>query len=96
MHADNQLDNKPQSWKASTPWEQKLNDIMWSLDDGLPRFRHMKWKEPFEEQLETTPLQTIKDTLAGNFPSFSLPLGEDEDKWSVFLRYVCRFLSFAL
>lgn len=63
-----------------------MNDIIWSLDDGLSRFRHMKWKQVFEEQLDTTPLQTIKDTITGDFPSFSLPLGEDEVKWSVFLR----------
>lgn len=33
--------NKPQKWKASTKWEQKLNEFVWSLDDGLPRFRHL-------------------------------------------------------
>jgi hypothetical protein len=33
--------NKPVEWEASTKWEQKLNDFIWSLDDGLPRFRHL-------------------------------------------------------
>lgn len=33
--------NKPRDWVASTKWEQKLNDFVWSLDDGLPRFRHL-------------------------------------------------------
>lgn len=45
----------------------------------------MKWKEVFEEQSETTPLQTLKDTFTKNFPSFSLPLGEETVKWTVWL-----------
>lgn len=36
----NILDNKPKDWEATTKWEQKLNDFVFSLDDGLPRFRH--------------------------------------------------------
>jgi hypothetical protein len=35
-----QIDNKPQTWPATTKWEQKLNEFLWTLDDGLPRFRH--------------------------------------------------------
>lgn len=39
----------------------------------------------FEQQSETTPLQTLKDTFTKNFPSFSLPLGEETVKWTVWL-----------
>lgn len=33
--------NNPKGWEAATKWEQKLNDFVWSLDDGHSRFRHM-------------------------------------------------------
>lgn len=77
--------NKPQSWKATTKWEQKLNDFIMSLDDGLPRFRHQKWKEVFDQQLPASPLQALRDTLADRLPRFTLPLGEDSTKWTVWL-----------
>ncbi|KAI0173379.1 S-adenosyl-L-methionine-dependent methyltransferase [Hypoxylon sp. FL1284] len=77
--------NTPQGWEATTKWEQKLNDFVWSLDDGLPRFRHQKWKEVFDQQLPANPVQVIKSTLTNNLPSFSLPLGEDTTKWTVWL-----------
>ncbi|KAI1105527.1 S-adenosyl-L-methionine-dependent methyltransferase [Jackrogersella minutella] len=77
--------NKPQSWPATTKWEQKLNDFISSLDDGLPRFRHQKWKEVFDQQLPATPFQALKDTFTNRLPRFSLPLGEDSVKWTVWL-----------
>ncbi|KAI1208998.1 S-adenosyl-L-methionine-dependent methyltransferase [Annulohypoxylon truncatum] len=77
--------NKPQSWPSTTKWEQKLNDFVYSLDDGLPRFRHQKWKNVFEQQLPTTPLQALKDTFTDSLPKFSLPRGEDSVKWTVWL-----------
>ncbi|KAI1143293.1 S-adenosyl-L-methionine-dependent methyltransferase [Hypoxylon sp. FL0543] len=77
--------NKPKSWPATTKWEQKLNDFVYSLDDGLPRFKHLKWKEVFDQQLPATPLQVIKDTFTDRLPRFSLPLGEDSVKWTVWL-----------
>ncbi|OTB11823.1 hypothetical protein K445DRAFT_209782 [Daldinia sp. EC12] len=77
--------NKPRSWQATTKWEQKLNDFIWSLDDGLPRFRHQKWKEVFDQQLPGNPIQVIKDTFTDRLPRFSLPLGEDSIKWTVWL-----------
>ncbi|KAI0147962.1 S-adenosyl-L-methionine-dependent methyltransferase [Hypoxylon sp. NC0597] len=77
--------NKPQSWPATTKWEQKLNDFVYSLDDGLPRFRHLKWKDVFDQQLPATPFQVIKDTFTDRLPRFSLPLGEDTVKWTVWL-----------
>jgi hypothetical protein len=62
-----------------------LKDIVSELGDGLPRFRDLEWKKVFEKQLDTTPLQTIKDTVQGHLPKFSLPLGEDTFKWTVWL-----------
>ncbi|KAI8961420.1 S-adenosyl-L-methionine-dependent methyltransferase [Daldinia sp. FL1419] len=77
--------NKPQSWQATTKWEQKINNFIWSLDDGLPRFRHQKWKDVFDQQLPGNPIQVIKDTFTDQLPRFSLPLGEDSTKWTVWL-----------
>ncbi|KAI1373201.1 S-adenosyl-L-methionine-dependent methyltransferase [Hypoxylon crocopeplum] len=77
--------NKPGAWGATTKWEQKLNDFIMSLDDGLPRFRHQKWKEVFDQQLPANPIQVIKDTFNDRLPRFSLPLGEDSIKWTVWL-----------
>ena len=79
------LDNGPKAWPSTTTWEQKLKDIIASLEDGHPRFRHMVWKQVFENQLDTSPLQTLKDTFNHNYPSFSLPVGEDDVKWTVWL-----------
>jgi hypothetical protein len=56
-----------------------------TLKDGQPRFRDMVWKGVFDAQQDTTPLQTIKDQLTGNLPKFSLPLGEEDIKWTVWL-----------
>ncbi|KAI9745540.1 MAG: hypothetical protein M1818_001074 [Claussenomyces sp. TS43310] len=80
-----QVDNAPLSWKLTTKWEEKLNKLIWGLDDGKPRFRHEKWKNVFEKQLDTTPLQTIRDTLTHHLPVFSLPLGEEDLTWTVWL-----------
>jgi hypothetical protein len=62
-----------------------LKDIVAELEDGLPRFRHLRWKEVFETQLDTTPLQTLKDTFTQDLPKFSLPIGEENIKWTVYL-----------
>ncbi|KAK7924479.1 methyltransferase [Apiospora marii] len=77
--------NAPREWESSTKWEQKLNDLIWSLDDGLPRFRHQKWKEVFQQQLPGNPLQALADTLTNQLPRFSLPIGEQTSKWTVWL-----------
>ncbi|KAI1858459.1 hypothetical protein JX265_005529 [Neoarthrinium moseri] len=77
--------NKPIEWNATTKWEQKLNDYVYSLDDGLPRFRHQKWKQVFEKQLPGNPLQVVKDTFMDHLPRFSLPMGEGSEKWTVWL-----------
>ncbi|CZR50732.1 uncharacterized protein PAC_00606 [Phialocephala subalpina] len=77
--------NAPKEWSSVTSWEQKLKDIVLSLEDGHPRFRHMKWKEVFEKQQDTTPLQTLKYTFTHNPPTFSLPLGEETFQWTVWM-----------
>ncbi|ORY65799.1 methyltransferase [Pseudomassariella vexata] len=77
--------NKPREWEASTKWEQKLNDLVWSLEDGQPRFRHMKWRGVFDQDLPSNPFQVIKKTIADHLPTFSLPIGEGSVKWTNWL-----------
>jgi hypothetical protein len=62
-----------------------MKDIIWSLDDGEPRFRHQRWKDVFEAQQDTTPVQTLVDTFTHRLPQFSLPLREELVKWTVWL-----------
>lgn len=76
------VDNQTRSHKATTSWEAKLNSLMWSLDDDKPRFRHEKWRQIFDNaQLKLYP--TPVATPANSF--FSLPLGQSEEKWTVWL-----------
>ncbi|KAJ3555261.1 hypothetical protein NPX13_g10390 [Xylaria arbuscula] len=77
--------NKPRHWPATTKWEQKLNDYILSFDDGLPRFRHWKWQDVFEQQPPANPVQAIKNTFSDHLPRFSLPLGESRVKWTMWL-----------
>ncbi|KAI0555160.1 S-adenosyl-L-methionine-dependent methyltransferase [Xylaria curta] len=77
--------NKPRDWPATTEWEQRLNDYILEFDDGLPRFRHQKWQEVFEQQPPANPVQAIRNTFADHLPRFSLPLGENTVKWSMWL-----------
>ncbi|KAG9236887.1 methyltransferase [Amylocarpus encephaloides] len=77
--------NAPLEWECRSKWEQTLKDIINSFEDGHPRFRHLVWKQAFEKQTETTPLQTLKDTFSSNFPDFSLPIGEEDIHWTVYL-----------
>jgi hypothetical protein len=79
------LDNAPKASPATTKFEQELKEIIASLEDGHPRFRHMAWKQAFEQQQDSTPLQTLKDTFSHHMPTFSLPLGEEHVKWTVWL-----------
>ena len=65
--------------------EQTLKDIIYSIEDGHSRFRHLQWKQVFEKQQDTTPLQTLKDTFTHHLPQFSLPIGEERVKWTVWL-----------
>ena len=78
--ADWDADNSPQSWKATTTWETKMREVTWSVEDGHPRFRHEKWREVFNKQLSTNPLSILTAQ-----PLFSLPIGEDSVRWSIWL-----------
>ncbi|TVY71263.1 putative methyltransferase-like, partial [Lachnellula suecica] len=78
--------NAPKEWPSKSKWEQNLKDIIASLEDGHPRFRHQKWKQAFEKHQETTPLQALKDTFTHNMPVFSLPLGEEDVEWTIYLK----------
>lgn len=79
------IDNSPKAWPVATKFEQLMKDILASLEDGHPRFRHMKWKDVFEKQQDTTPLQTMVNTFKHDFSNFSLPLGEEDVEWTVYL-----------
>jgi hypothetical protein len=78
-------DNAPKAWVCSTKWEQLLKDIILGLSDGHPRFRHLKWREVFERQPDTTPLQTPQETSSHHLRRFSLPLGKESVRWTVWL-----------
>jgi hypothetical protein len=52
---------------------------MWTFGDEQPRYRHEKWREVFDEQVKSTPLSLI----TAGAQLFSLPLGEDEEKYEV-------------
>ncbi|CZT09742.1 hypothetical protein WAI453_007001 [Rhynchosporium graminicola] len=70
---------------ATTKWEQMMKEFVAHQKDGVYRFRDMKWKEAFDQQQDTNPLETLKDIVTQNLPSFSLPLGEEHIKWTVWL-----------
>ena len=73
-------DNAPKSWPPTTKWEGEMKDVMWSFDDEQPRFRHEKWREVFDKQLSTTPF-----SIQSADPLFSLPLGENFEKFTYWL-----------
>ncbi|KIN04773.1 hypothetical protein OIDMADRAFT_116196 [Oidiodendron maius Zn] len=79
------LDNGAQVWKTTTKWEQELKDIVAEIEDGHPRFRHLAWRQVFENQQYTTPLQSLKGTFTDKLPTFTLPIGEDKVEWVVWL-----------
>lgn len=79
--------NTPASYPASNEWARKLRSHLFELDDVTddhePRFRHDAWRKVFENQVSSTP---ITAALVGkNNSLFSLPLGEDTVKWTVWL-----------
>lgn len=78
-------DNSPRDYPATTKWEQKLKSIIAANEDGHPRFRQMAWKQVFDNQHDTTALQNLKDTFTDHMATFSLPLGEESVKWTVWL-----------
>ena len=48
-----------------------MRDLVWTFDDGLPRFRHLEWKKVFDEQNSGNPLM-----LHFAKSLFGLPMGE--------------------
>lgn len=63
-------DNKPRAWKASTQWEQKLNElIIDAVTDGQPRFRENVWQDVFDRQKGL----------------FATPIGHDSTEWTIWL-----------
>ncbi|KAH0436816.1 hypothetical protein CcaCcLH18_04142 [Colletotrichum camelliae] len=81
--------NKPKHWQASTPWEQSLNELVFSLGtDGQPRFRDFVWKDIFDRQLDSNPLKAVKDVVlegGRKMPLFSVPIGEEKVPFTVWL-----------
>ncbi|PNS17708.1 hypothetical protein CAC42_3103 [Sphaceloma murrayae] len=73
--------NAPRAHKAATSWEATMQDFIWSLDDNSPRYRHEKWRQVFDQQLESSPLSI----LTSSQPLFALPLGAHEERWEVLL-----------
>lgn len=45
----------------------------------------MEWMAVFDRQLKTNPVQVLRDTLTGNLPQFSVPLGQDSVEWTHWL-----------
>lgn len=73
-------DNAPLSWDPTTEWEAKIKKVTWRYSDDTPRFREEKWKETFDNQLKSSPL-----TIQTANPLFSLPIGEDHNKFETWL-----------
>ena len=73
--------NSVRDYQPATAWEAKAHDLIWTFNDDQPRFRHEKWREIFDNQVETGPLAlfTSGDQL------FSLPLAESEEKFETWL-----------
>ncbi|KAF4418048.1 2-heptaprenyl- -naphthoquinone [Fusarium acutatum] len=66
--------NRPESWPASTKWEQELSELNFNEKaDNEPRFRHLLWKKVFERQAEAEK------------PFFSTPIETERITWSIWL-----------
>ncbi|KAF9774516.1 hypothetical protein IL306_007470 [Fusarium sp. DS 682] len=66
--------NRPESWPASTKWEQELSELNFNKKtDNEPRFRHLLWKQVFERQAEAEK------------PFFSTPIETEKITWSIWL-----------
>lgn len=72
--------NAPKEWDIHQGWETTMRDVMWSLEDGHPRFRNMQWKKVFDEQGGSTPL-----SIFSSDPMFGLPIGEKTFEFSRWL-----------
>ncbi|KAF2185132.1 hypothetical protein K469DRAFT_726981 [Zopfia rhizophila CBS 207.26] len=70
---------------APTPkWESNFRDLTWTCDDGEPRYHHDLWRNVFGDQVKSTPVTAA--IVGGNNALFSLPLGEQEVTWTVWLQ----------
>ncbi|RBA16357.1 hypothetical protein FPRO05_11692 [Fusarium proliferatum] len=66
--------NRPESWPASTKWEQELSELNFNEKaDNEPRFRHLLWTKVFERQAEAEK------------PFFSTPIETEKIAWSIWL-----------
>ncbi|KAH7269892.1 S-adenosyl-L-methionine-dependent methyltransferase [Fusarium redolens] len=66
--------NRPESWPASTKWEQELSELNFNEKaDNEPRFRHLLWKKVLERQAEAEK------------PFFSTPIETEKITWSIWL-----------
>lgn len=76
--------NSPRDHKASTAWEQKLQDLTFRIvkesGDQEPRFRDAQWRKVFDEQVKMTPLSLI---TASSDQLFSLPIAEHHEPFEV-------------
>lgn len=72
--------NAPRDHEASTAWEAKAHELIWSFDDAEPRFRHEQWRKVFDEQTNSTPLSLL---IANDDQLFSLPLGTHAEPFEV-------------
>lgn len=54
--------NSPYSLRLRTEWETQLREVIWSLDDGQPRFKSEHWQTAFldrtSESLFQLPLES--------------------------------------
>ena len=57
-----------------------MREVVWSLNDDQPRFRHQQWRSVFDEQAKTNPL-----TLHLADPLFGLPIGEAAVEYETWL-----------
>ncbi|CAK4034495.1 2-heptaprenyl-1 4-naphthoquinone methyltransferase like [Lecanosticta acicola] len=78
--------NSPHDHKASTAWEQKLQDLTFRIakesGDHEPRFRNAEWRKVFDEQVKMTPISLL---TASEDQVFSLPIGEHREVFEVAL-----------
>ncbi|KAF2863503.1 S-adenosyl-L-methionine-dependent methyltransferase [Piedraia hortae CBS 480.64] len=74
--------NAARDHNAATPWESRVHQLTWSFDDNESRFRHEKWRQVFDDQLESSPLALVK---GGKDVYFSLPLGEHVEPFETWM-----------
>lgn len=73
--------NAPQSHKARSAWESKVQNLTWTFNDKEPRFRHEQWRQVFDDQIKSTPMSL----LVAADPLFALPIAEHHEEWEVWL-----------